>query len=131
MGRTVTYAYDARNEHLLSVTDFDGTVTTYTYDTGSAPATANALVSITNPDATHIDYAYDAQGRLDDVHRDGSAEDVTYSYGGPGGPGRRGGHRRDRGHIHVFLRSLRAASSSKPTINWTARSRSATTTVST
>ena len=48
-----TYTYDTAG-HLLSVTapgpTAAGLTTTYTYDTGSNPETANALLSITNPD---------------------------------------------------------------------------------
>jgi YD repeat-containing protein len=76
-GRTTTYTYDASNEHLKTVTTFDQRTTTYSYDLGTDPASANALLSVANPAGTHEFFAYDAQGRLSDTHRDGGAEDIT------------------------------------------------------
>jgi RHS repeat-associated protein len=83
-GRTTTYTYDATNEHLMTVTTFDQRTTTYTYDLGGNPVTENALLSVTSPDGTNLFYTYDPQGRLEDSHRDGGAEDITYSYGPAG-----------------------------------------------
>jgi RHS repeat-associated protein len=83
-GHTTTYTYDPSNQYLMSVTTFDQRTTTYSYDTGSNPATLHALLSITNPDNTHEYFVYDLQGRLKDTHRDGGAEDVAYSYGPAG-----------------------------------------------
>ena len=51
-GRQTTFTYDASNQHLLSVQEPDGTVYSYTYDTGTGAATQNALLSITEPDGT-------------------------------------------------------------------------------
>ena len=79
-GRTTTYNYDPTNQYLTSVVDFDGRTTSYTYDTGSNPATAHALLSVTHADGSHDYFSYDAQGRLADAHRDGGAEDTTFSY---------------------------------------------------
>jgi RHS repeat-associated protein len=79
-GRTTTYTYDAGDVHLMTVTTFDQRTTTYSYDLGTNPATANALLSVSHPAGTHEYFAYDAQGRLSDTHRDGGAEDVTYTY---------------------------------------------------
>jgi RHS repeat-associated protein len=83
-GRVTHYAYDASNEHLLSVTTFDNQTTSYTYSLGNGAATDNALLSITNPDSTHVFFSYDAQGRLSDTHLDNNAEDVKFTYGAPG-----------------------------------------------
>jgi RHS repeat-associated protein len=82
--RTTTYAYDATNEHLITVTTFDNRTTTYSYDLGTNPASANALLSVAHPDDTHEFFVYDLQGRLKETHRDGGAEQITYTYG-PGG----------------------------------------------
>ena len=60
--------------------DFNGQTTSYTYDTGANPTTAHALLSVTYPDGSHDYFSYDAQGRLADAHRDGGAEDTTFSY---------------------------------------------------
>jgi RHS repeat-associated protein len=79
-GRSTTYTYDASDEHLMTVTTFGQRTTTYTYDLGANPATANALLSVTGPAGTHDFFAYDTRGGLSDTHRDGGAEDVTYSY---------------------------------------------------
>src|SRR5664280_1767458 len=57
-----------------------GTDTSYSYDTGSNPTTAHALLSVTHADDSHDYYSYDAQGRLANVHRDGGAADTTFSY---------------------------------------------------
>ncbi|HYT94193.1 MAG TPA: nidogen-like domain-containing protein, partial [Gemmataceae bacterium] len=43
-GRTISYTYDATNTYLSSATGPEGT-TSYTYDTGSNPASKNALLS--------------------------------------------------------------------------------------
>ena len=45
VGRVTQYGYDANNEHLLTVTDFDGEVTTYTYSLGGGAVTDHALLS--------------------------------------------------------------------------------------
>jgi RHS repeat-associated protein len=83
-GRLTSYTYDASGEHLLSVTGPGGT-TAYTYDTGDGPAREHALLSITNPDGTHLYFDYDDQGRLIGQHRDGGVEPVRYVYDSPGG----------------------------------------------
>jgi len=83
-GRTTTYTYDASGEHLMSVSGPDG-VTSYTYDTGSNPATANALLSITNPDGTETEYTYDSEGRMIGQQLADGSEAITYSYPSLGG----------------------------------------------
>ncbi len=79
-GRTTTYHYDATNQYLTSVVDFDSQTTRFTYDTGSNPATAHALLSVTHSDGSHDYFGYDARGRLADAHRDGGAADTTFGY---------------------------------------------------
>jgi RHS repeat-associated protein len=81
---TTIYTYDPSNQHLLTVTTFDQRTTTYTYDLSGNPVTENALLSVTDPPGTHEFFGYDARGRLGDAHRDGGAEDVTYTYGPTG-----------------------------------------------
>ena len=39
-----TYTYDGSNQHLMSVTAFDGRVTSYGYNTISETAAQNALI---------------------------------------------------------------------------------------
>jgi RHS repeat-associated protein len=80
VGRATTYTYDATNQYLTTVVGFDGRTTQYTYDTGANPTTAHALLTVTHPDGTHDFYAYDARGHLTDAHRDGNAEDTTFTY---------------------------------------------------
>ncbi len=83
-GRTVTYGYDASGEHLTSYTDKYGTHG-YTYVTGQGLPREHALASIDYSDDTHIQYTYDAFGRLVLENRDGGAEAVSYSYPVGGG----------------------------------------------
>ena len=79
-GSLWTYAYDSA-EHLLSVTAPGNLTTSYTYDTGSNPETANALLSITNPDASQEIFSYDsATGRLTGTSQNGGADPVSYTY---------------------------------------------------
>lgn len=89
-GQTTSYTYDPTNTYLLSGTDFAGRTTTYTYNTGTALATANALLSVQKPDSTIDDFTYDANGRLADTHMADvmmpsmSMMQVTYGYGPAG-----------------------------------------------
>ncbi len=50
------------------------------YNTGSNPTTANALLTVTNPDGSENFFSYDAEGRLADAHLNGGAEDTTFTY---------------------------------------------------
>jgi YD repeat-containing protein len=75
-GNIWTYAYDSAG-HLLSVTALGNLTTSYTYDTGSNSETANALLSITNPDGSQEDFSYDsATGRLTGTSQNGGADRV-------------------------------------------------------
>src|SRR6266545_3298975 len=78
-GRTISYTYDATNTYLSSATGPEGT-TSYTYDTGSNPASKNALLSVTDPGGVTQSYEYDAQGRLIATSLTGNVQRVTYSY---------------------------------------------------
>jgi RHS repeat-associated protein len=82
--RTTTFTYDPTNQYLLTVQTFDGRVTHYTYDQSSDPKKLHALLSVENPGSAHLFFGYDAQGRLNDMHKDGSAEQVTFTYGPAG-----------------------------------------------
>jgi RHS repeat-associated protein len=84
VGRLTQYFYDASNEHLVRVVDPYNRTTLYTYDTGAAPATVNALLSIQHPDGSHDYFSYDGQGRFADHHQDNNAGQITFTYG-PGG----------------------------------------------
>ena len=78
-GRTTTYGYDETGELLTSVTDEAGT-TTYTYD-------GVALASVTDPNGTTIEFAYDNRGRLtrQSISGESTATEVlNYSYGEAG-----------------------------------------------
>jgi RHS repeat-associated protein/uncharacterized repeat protein (TIGR01451 family) len=83
-GRITTYSYDVSGEHLLSATGPGGTIA-YTYESGSGAAREHALRSITNPDATHFFYDYDALGRLVRQERDGGVGAITSAYDSAGG----------------------------------------------
>ena len=83
-GDVWTYAYDAAG-HLLSVTapgpTAAGLTTSYTYDTGSNPETANALLSITNPDGSQQNFTYSTTtGQLSGTSANGGADAITYTY---------------------------------------------------
>ena len=78
-GRQALYTYDAANEHLLSVQDYDGRVTGYSYVT-TPGAAQHALSEIAYADGSHRYYTYDVQGRLASTYRDGGAETITFSY---------------------------------------------------
>ena len=65
--------YDA-NADLTSVTDYNGQVTSYSYNT------AHALTSITNPDGTRQYFSYDSEGRLASTSLGGNADLMTYTY---------------------------------------------------
>jgi YD repeat-containing protein len=83
-GQIETYAYDPADQFLTSYSDIYGT-TNYTYLTGQTPQQNNALSEIAYADNTHIYFAYDSQGRLIDQHRDGLADDTSFSYLSPAG----------------------------------------------
>ncbi len=80
-GQTATYTYDATNHYLLSVTDYEGFTTGYSYVSGTNPATNHALESVTNPDGTQDNFSYDAQGRLSESSVNAGSEAVKYAYG--------------------------------------------------
>jgi RHS repeat-associated protein len=83
-GRMASYTYDAAGEHLLSVTDPQGT-TEYAYVAGEGAAREHALASIKYYDGTHHFFDYDSRGRLASQQRDGGAEAITYEYDSAGG----------------------------------------------
>ncbi len=83
-GRQATYSYDAANQHLLAVTGYDGLTTRYIYNTGTAATRTHALTSIEFPDGTHRLFAYDAEGRLTSIARDGNAELTSFGYDSTG-----------------------------------------------
>ena len=81
-GAVWAYAYDAAG-HLLTVAAPGNLTTTYTYDTGSNGETANALLSITNPDGSQQNFAYDSgTGRLVGTSANGGADSIAYTYPG-------------------------------------------------
>jgi RHS repeat-associated protein len=83
-GDTWTYQHDTAG-HLLSVTGPGNLTTSYTYDTSSTAETANALLSITNPDGSQQNFSYAPQtGRLNGTSENGGADPITYAYLGEG-----------------------------------------------
>jgi RHS repeat-associated protein len=81
-GRSVTYTYDATDQHLISATTPSGT-TTYAYVTGQGPAREHALSLITRPGGVQESFSYDALGRL--IANDyGTAARFTLVYPNPG-----------------------------------------------
>jgi RHS repeat-associated protein len=82
VGRTVTYTYDAADEHLTGVSTAAGAYA-YAYVTGQGAAREHALASATFPDGSHLGLTYDAQGRL--TRLDDGSNPVTFTYLAPGG----------------------------------------------
>ena len=61
-GRQTIFNYDPSNQHLMSVQEADGSTYTYNYDTGTNPATQNALVQVDNPTGLQQFFSYDSEG---------------------------------------------------------------------
>ncbi len=83
-GRTTSYTYDPTNQLLVGVESYDDMMTTYSYDTGSNPATEYALTSIQFPDMSHQYFTYDDEGHLSGTSLDDGADAITYSSNAPG-----------------------------------------------
>ncbi len=83
-GVTETFGYDPTGQFLTSATGVDGT-TTYSYVGGQSAAADNALSEIAYANGTHTYFSFDSQGRLIDEHRDGGAQNVSYTYLAAGG----------------------------------------------
>ncbi|WP_197480191.1 CARDB domain-containing protein, partial [Anabaena sp. 4-3] len=77
-GQITTYIYDASGEHLLSVTNAEGTVS-YTYDDSNNLSLKNALRSLTQGNGTVFSFDYDSQGRLIQESVNGTPQ-ASYSY---------------------------------------------------
>ena len=75
-GQTSSYTYDSTGQFLLSVEDSTGT-TNYTYGN---PYDPTALTSITNSDGTKTTYDYDEYGRLQQVIYGEGREALAYTY---------------------------------------------------
>ncbi len=84
-GEQTTFTYDAAGEHLLTVSTAQGTIT-YSYTDGG-PAAQHTLAQIDFGDGTHLNFQYDAQGRLTRQYRGGTVavDDLTISYDSAGG----------------------------------------------
>ena len=81
-GNVWSYTYDTAG-HLLSVTAPGNMTTSYTYDTGSNAETANALLSITNPDGSQQNFTWSATtGQLTGSSSNGGADAIAYTYPG-------------------------------------------------
>ena len=78
-GRAITYNYDS-SKHLTSVHGYDNSVTQYTYQSGSNPATENALTTIELADGSLVNLTYDSAGRLAGYSQAGGADPITYAY---------------------------------------------------
>jgi len=83
-GRRIVFSYDSSNQHLMSVQEADGSTYAYTYDTGSNPATQNALVQENNPTGLQHVFTYDAEGRLSGISANGHSDPITFTYGPSG-----------------------------------------------
>ncbi|MCY2990994.1 MAG: malectin domain-containing carbohydrate-binding protein [Planctomycetota bacterium] len=79
-GRQTIFTYDAANEHLLSVRDYDGKIISYSYSIGQGITREHALTQIAFPGGTHGYFTYDAQGRLASTYGDGDTGRFNFSY---------------------------------------------------
>jgi RHS repeat-associated protein len=79
VGRVTTYDYDGEG-HLRVVLHHDDRITRYTYATGS-DAVEHALASIEYPDGTSQFFEYDTAGRMSATQATAGANRVEYSYG--------------------------------------------------
>ncbi|MCZ8249497.1 CARDB domain-containing protein, partial [Microcystis sp. LE19-195.1E] len=77
-GQVTTYTYNETGEHLLSVTNFQGTIS-YTYNNSIDVAQQNALQFITEIDGTVTGFNYDDRGRLAQTTLNGIPQ-ISYSY---------------------------------------------------
>jgi len=78
-GRTSTYTYDATYTHLMSESSFDGTSSSYTYQTTGSADLVNTLLSVTTGGTTDF-FTYDTLGRLASTFNTGGANLITYTY---------------------------------------------------
>lgn len=83
-GRETVYKYSPDGVHLLKVTNPAGYTTDYTYSLRMGEATDHRLTSIAYPDGTYIFYAYDSEGRLTFIKRDGGTGHIGFSYDADG-----------------------------------------------
>ncbi|MCY2925015.1 MAG: hypothetical protein NT031_06175, partial [Planctomycetota bacterium] len=79
VGRVTAYGYDAGGEHLVSVTNAQGTAT-FTYVTGQGAAREHAVASATGPDGVTTTFTYDALGRLTQRTVGAGPQSVTMSF---------------------------------------------------
>ena len=83
LGQTTQYNYDCSSQFLLSVTDYNGQTTSYSYESpplARPPRTRTLLSTITNPDGAEQDFSYDSQGRLSAISMNHGAEATHYNY---------------------------------------------------
>jgi RHS repeat-associated protein/uncharacterized repeat protein (TIGR01451 family) len=74
-----TYNYDATG-HLQSVIAPGNLTTSYAYDTSTSSEIVGALLSVTYPDGSQANFAYDAQGRLSSISSNGGANPINFGY---------------------------------------------------
>ena len=78
-GRVTTYSYDTATGDLIAVAGPAGT-TTYAY----YPNNSHAVQSVTSPAGVVTTYTYDGQGRLLTASSTGGADPITYAYDAQG-----------------------------------------------
>ncbi len=79
LGRETTFTYDASGEHLMRMTDFDGS-TSYTYVTGEGPSVEHAVRTVTDQEGVTQTFSYDALGRRISGAKNGGAEAFSIDY---------------------------------------------------
>ena len=83
-GRTTTYNYDLTDEHLETVTYFNGKAVIYDYIIDPNVVKNHALTTITYPGGSHQYFDYDSRGRLSSMYKDNQEEKFDFTYDSTG-----------------------------------------------
>jgi RHS repeat-associated protein len=80
VGRVTTYSYDVAGEHLLAVSDPEGT-TRFNYVTGQGAAREHAVASVSATNGSRLVLEYDEQGRLTRQALEDGTGETRWQYG--------------------------------------------------
>ena len=82
---TVQFDYDLSDEYLSTVIEPGNKTTAYAYEIAGSLQQRHALKSVEYPDLTHQYFAYQTNGWLSSITKDGGAEPLTFTYDNKGG----------------------------------------------
>ncbi|MDD4735486.1 MAG: choice-of-anchor Q domain-containing protein, partial [Kiritimatiellae bacterium] len=80
-GRSTYLTYDAAQEHMLVLSNEQGSVQYTYYTNSSSPAQRHAIKTMTFPDQTHQYYFYNTAGRISRIEKDNGLEAQKFAYG--------------------------------------------------